>query len=161
MSGQQSADCSILIPAFNEAEGVGRVVAVALEANLGTVLVIDDGSGDGTADVAERAGATVLRLGRNVGKGGAVAAGVRAVDSRVVLLLDADLLGLTARHLHDLAGPVLAGEVDMTRGVFKGGRWSTTAAQKMLPQLNGQRAILRALLALRHRGGHHRRCPLR
>ncbi len=141
-----TADCAILIPAFNEALGLADVVTVALEAKLGPVLVVDDGSTDNTSGVAEDAGAQVLRLTRNLGKGGAVAAGVRALDSRVVLLLDADLLGLTTGHLHDLARPVLASQVDMTRGVFKGGRWSTTAAQQMLPQLNGQRAIRRSLL---------------
>lgn len=138
--------CAVLIPAFNEAAGVADVVRVALESGLGTVLVVDDGSEDGTADEARRAGASVLELDRNEGKGGAVAAGVRALDSDVVVLLDADLVGLTVKHLRDLAAPVLADMVDMTRGVFEGGRWSTTAAQKMLPQLNGQRAVRRELL---------------
>lgn len=142
----QADDCAILIPAYNEAGRVADVVRVALEADLGTVLVVDDGSRDNTADVAESAGAQVLRLEPNRGKGGAVAAGVRALDTDVVVLLDADLVGLKPSHLRDLAAPVLAGEVDMTRGVFEGGRWSTTAAQKMLPQLNGQRAVRRELL---------------
>lgn len=138
--------CAVLIPAFNEATGVGRVVRTAVEAGLGPVLVVDDGSTDNTAAVAEAAGARVLHLKPNVGKGGAVAAGVRELTEDVVVLLDADLLGLSVRHLQELAEPVTSGRVDMTRGVFKGGRWSTTAAQKMLPQLNGQRAILRQLL---------------
>lgn len=137
---------AVLIPAFNEAAGVAEVVRTALAAGLGRVLVVDDGSDDDTAARAQAAGAEVLRLERNVGKGGAVSAGVNALDEDVVILLDADLVGLTTKHLRSLAGPVLAGTVDMTRGVFEGGRWSTTAAQKMLPQLNGQRAVRRELL---------------
>ncbi|ADI13544.1 glycosyl transferase family 2 [Truepera radiovictrix DSM 17093] len=136
----------MLIPAFNEAANVPSVVRVALEAALGPVLVVDDGSGDATALAAERAGATVLRLPRNEGKGGALFAGARALSSDVVVLVDADLLGLRPEHLRDLALPVLRGEVEMTRGVFAGGRWRTTAAQRLTPQLNGQRALKRELL---------------
>lgn len=144
--GEQAQASAVLIPAYNEAERVADVVRVAQEADLGPVLVVDDGSRDNTAGAARAAGADVLRLPGNLGKGGAVAAGVRELDSQVVVLIDADLVGLKAQHLRDLALPVIAGEVDMTRGVFKGGRWSTTAAQKMLPQLNGQRAVRRELL---------------
>lgn len=146
VDGKQSLS-AVLIPAYNEAERVADVIKVASEADLGPILVVDDGSRDSTAAAARAAGAEVLRLPRNLGKGGAVAAGVRQLDCEVVILIDADLVGLKPQHLKELALPVLKGQVDMTRGVFKGGRWSTTAAQKMLPQLNGQRAIRRDLLA--------------
>lgn len=140
---------SVLIPAFDEASTVAPVVRAALAAELGEVLVVDDGSRDATAQVARAAGARVLSLGENRGKGGALHAGARALGSEVVVLIDADLLGLAPEHLRALAEPVLAGEVDMTRGVFVGGRWRTSAAQHLTPQLNGQRALLReALLAV-------------
>jgi hypothetical protein len=42
--------------------------------------------------------------------------------------------------------PVLDGKADMSRGVFTGGRWTTTAAQQLTPQLNGQRAVKREKL---------------
>lgn len=142
--GRQS--CAVLIPAFNEAASVAGVVSVALAARLGTVLVVDDGSSDSTASTSRIAGASVLRLAQNQGKGGAVAAGAAVLTEPVILLLDADLIGLTPEHLHDLADPVIHGNADMSRGVFEGGRWSTTAAQQLLPQLNGQRAIRRELL---------------
>ena len=148
MAGEEQAHASaVLIPAYNEAERVGNVIRVAQEADLGPVLVVDDGSRDETSAAARAAGADVLRLPSNLGKGGAVAAGVRELDCEVIVLIDADLVGLKPQHLRDLARPVLKGEVDMTRGVFQGGRWSTTAAQKMMPQLNGQRAVRRELLA--------------
>lgn len=141
-----SSVCSILIPAFNEEKTIARIVAVALESNLGSVLVVDDGSSDQTASVAKQAGATVLQLPQNLGKGGAVFEGIRALQSEIVLLIDADLTGLTTEHLRSLARPVLDGKADMTRGVFTGGRWTTTAAQQLTPQLNGQRAIVREKL---------------
>lgn len=136
----------MLIPAFDEAATVASIVTTALRAALGQVLVIDDGSTDGTADAARQAGAEVLVLPNNRGKGGAVVAGAEHVSADVVVLLDADLVGLEPRHVAELADPVLADAVDMTRGVFAGGRWSTTTAQRITPQLNGQRAVRRELL---------------
>jgi glycosyltransferase involved in cell wall biosynthesis len=138
--------CAVLIPAFNEASTVAEVVRVARRAAVGPVVVIDDGSGDATGDRAREAGADVLRLPENRGKGGALAAGAASRDEDVVVLLDADLTGLQPEHVRALAAPVLAGTADMTRGVFQGGRWSTTAAQRLAPQLAGQRALRRALL---------------
>src|SRR5699024_10434176 len=91
-------------------------------------------------------GARTLRLRENRGKGGALAAGARHVAAEVVVLLDADLIGLAPEHVRALAAPVLAGEADMTRGVFAGARWRTTTAQRLAPQLGGQRALRRAAL---------------
>lgn len=138
--------CSVLIPAFNEQETIGRVVRVAKAAGLGPVIVIDDGSSDGTTEQARLSGAEVVELRHNVGKGGAVAAGANSVNSDVMVLIDADLMGLDPEHLRRLAEPVINGEADMTRGVFVGGRWRTTAAQRLTPQLSGQRAVRRELL---------------
>ena len=135
--------CGVLIPAYNEAETVADIARVALESDLGPVLVVDDGSQDATEERALEVGAAVLRLNSNVGKGGAVYAGVQTLETDIIVLIDADLTGLETQHLHSLAEPVLKGEADATRGVFKGGRLRTTAAQKLAPQLNGQRAVLR------------------
>ena len=141
-----SSRCAVVVPAYNEAGGVGVVVAAALAGGIGPVWVVDDGSTDGTAEAARAAGAHVLELGRNVGKGGALLAAARTLDADVVVLLDADLVGLEAAHVRALAEPVLRGDADMTRGVFRGGRWRTTAAQRLTPQLNGQRALRRTAL---------------
>jgi glycosyltransferase involved in cell wall biosynthesis len=146
VKGSATGTCAVLIPAFDEAETIADVVTVARLAELGPVVVVDDGSGDSTADLARRSGAEVVELHRNLGKGGAVAAGLEWVEGDVIVLVDADLVGLTPGHLRSLAAPVLSGEVDMTRGMFVGGRWRTTAAQRLTPQLSGQRAIRRDML---------------
>ena len=138
--------CGILIPAYNEAQTISTIIRTALESNVGPVLVVDDGSTDDTAHVAKQAGADVLSLEVNQGKGGAVFAGASHLTVDVLVLLDADLTGLTPAHVQALITPVLTDNVDMTRGVFMGGRWATTVAQRVTPQLNGQRAIKRPLL---------------
>ena len=137
---------AVLVPAYNEAAHVARVIGVARAAALGPVWVVDDGSSDATTPTAQAAGAEVLRLSKNRGKGGAVFAGAAHLDADVVVMLDADLLGLAPDHVRALAEPVLTGAVTMTRGMFSGGRWRTTAAQHLTPQLNGQRAVLREKL---------------
>jgi glycosyltransferase involved in cell wall biosynthesis len=147
MSGSAAGTCAVLIPAFDEADRVGTVVQVARAANVGPVLVIDDGSRDATAERARAAGAEVLRLPRNQGKGAAVAAGVAARCEPVLVLLDADLTGLRPEHVRALAAPVLAGRCDMTRGVFASGRAATTLAQALAPALGGQRGVRRELVA--------------
>ncbi|MGE5507043.1 MAG: glycosyltransferase family 2 protein [Chitinophagales bacterium] len=136
---------TVVIPAFNEARRIRRVIEVARRCpGVAEVLVVDDGSQDQTARVAELAGARVVRFPENRGKGAAMLAGAEAAGSEVLLFLDADLLGLTAAHLQALAGPVLAGDADMTMGLFESGRISTDLAQKLTPFLTGQRAMRRA-----------------
>lgn len=80
-----------LIPAYQEAARIAEVVMGA--ARHLRVVVVDDGSTDGTADVAERAGATVLRQASNGGKGAALRVGFRhalATGAAAVVTLDAD-----------------------------------------------------------------------
>lgn len=136
----------VLIPAFDEALGVSAVVEAALAAGADRVLVVDDGSTDTTASVAAGAGAEVMRLPENRGKGGALHAGASELTGAVVVMLDADLVGLEGEHVLALARPVASGAADMARGSFVGGRWATTAAQQVAPQLTGQRAMRRDLL---------------
>src|SRR4051812_9042833 len=72
-----------VVPAFNEQGALPGVVAelkaeIAASGLDGEIVVVDDGSGDRTSEVAYGAGARVLRLCRNLGIGGAVQAGLRA-----------------------------------------------------------------------------------
>jgi glycosyltransferase involved in cell wall biosynthesis len=83
-----------LVPAYQAAETVGDVVTGLLR-HLPSVLVVDDGSTDRTGDVARTAGAEVLRLPKNSGKGSAIRAGLArllasAADHTHVAFVDAD-----------------------------------------------------------------------
>lgn len=162
-----------VVPAKDRADSVGATVA-ALQGSVAVddVLVVDDGSHDDTAERARTAGATVLRLPANVGKGAAVTAGVRAAaDADVYLLVDADVAG-SAALVGSLLAPVLDGRADMTVGVLpaagsRGGfgrvralaAWGIRRACGFTPRapLSGQRAVrgelLRSLLPLADRFG--------
>lgn len=84
-------DVSVVIPAFDEEEGIADVVRGMLSsAPWREVLVVDDGSGDKTAERAAAAGARIVRHPYNKGNGAAVKTGVREAQGDVVLLMDAD-----------------------------------------------------------------------
>jgi hypothetical protein len=112
---------AILIPAYNEAENIGHVLddmprevcGVATE-----VLVVDDGSRDGTGDVAAEHGAPVARHVTNRGGGAALRTGYRLMvesGALIVVTLDADGQHLPS-EMPRLVEPVLSGEVDMAHG---------------------------------------------
>jgi len=87
----EPGDVSVVIPAFNEEEGIAAVVAAVRAGRpWREVLVVDDGSTDRTAERAAGAGARVVRHPYNKGNGAAVKTGVREARGEVVLLMDAD-----------------------------------------------------------------------
>lgn len=105
-----------LIPAHDEAARIADTVQATRSVDtIDRVVVIDDASTDGTGDVAREAGAEVLALDVNRGKGGALQAGLDAVadTADVIVLLDGDL-GATAAQAGLLLQPVLDGSADMT-----------------------------------------------
>jgi glycosyltransferase involved in cell wall biosynthesis len=82
---------SVIVPALNEEESIADVVAgVRAGACWREVLVIDDGSHDGTASRAEQAGARVIRHPYNKGNGAAVKTGIRSATGEFILILDGD-----------------------------------------------------------------------
>ncbi|WP_189063008.1 glycosyltransferase family 2 protein [Deinococcus seoulensis] len=137
-----SARVAVLIPAFNEQDTVAAVVEVARQFT-DEVIVASDGSSDGTAQVARQAGAAVVELPENGGKGAALRAALDATQAEFVVMLDADLTGLSAAHLQTLLNPVQAGTLDMSIGVFEGGGFVTDWGNKLTPHLSGQRACRR------------------
>ena len=112
---------AILVPAYNEAENVGQVLDLMPREVCGVptaVLVVDDGSRDGTGDVAAMHGALVARHVINRGGGAALRTGYRLmVDSgaEIVVTLDADGQHLPS-EMERLVKPVLDGEVDVAHG---------------------------------------------
>ena len=82
---------SIVIPAYNESASIGDVVGVLRAAGpWREIIVVDDGSSDGTGDRAAAAGATVVRHAYNMGNGASVKNGIRRSTGEYVLIVDAD-----------------------------------------------------------------------
>lgn len=83
---------SVILPAYNEGEVIASVVQslLAVAAPEWEIIVVDDGSSDGTAERAEAEGVRVIRHPYNKGNGAAVKTGLRAATGEVVCLMDAD-----------------------------------------------------------------------
>ncbi len=110
---------AVLIPAHNEADRIESTVHAALSIpGVKVCVVVDDASRDDTAERARSAGAKVVRLHHNVGKGAALEAGAaRVADSDHILLLDGDLAD-TAKQGALLLAPLLDGTADMSIARF-------------------------------------------
>ncbi len=166
-------DLAVVIPARNESDRISATVrAAALIPGVDLVVVVDDGSVDGTGAEAALAGATVVRHARNLGKAAAMESGAQAVSAieaeharsgdsglaRHLLFLDADLAE-TAKDAAPLAEPVRTGAADMTIAVFasrekRGGHGlvlglagagiERATGWRPAEPLNGQRCLTRA-----------------
>ncbi len=136
-----------IIPAYNEEQTIGGVLqCITKVKEITQIIVVSDGSTDKTAETAAAYDIELIDLKENVGKGGAMKAGMERCANDCVLFLDADLIGLTQKHVLELITPVINNEADMTIGIFKNGRIVTDLAQKVTPYLSGQRAVKKTLL---------------
>ena len=113
-------DVSIVIPAYNEARRLPLTLDgwrdfLGRQAYAWEVIVVDDGSRDATAAVAAEAGARVIRLAPNQGKGAAVRAGMLAADGLVIAYADADL-NVAPAHLTAALRDIDSGAADLVIG---------------------------------------------
>lgn len=113
---------SIVIPAWNEAEVIAetlRALCVAREEERwwDELIVVNDGSDDGTAMIAAQWADRVITIERNIGKGAALQRGCQEAQHPVIVLLDADL-GQSAVHAKRLIVPIVEEGAHMTIAVF-------------------------------------------
>jgi glycosyltransferase involved in cell wall biosynthesis len=141
-----------IIPTYNEEINVAGVLEVLHATQmLDEIIIVDDGSSDGTIEILHQAALAdpryrVIRHEKNGGKGQAIFTGWAATCAPVLLLLDADLKNLTPGHIQDLLDPILTHRADMTLGLFRGGHFSTTLSHTLTPFLTGQRGLRAELL---------------
>jgi glycosyltransferase involved in cell wall biosynthesis len=127
----KGAPIVVVIPALNEVEAVAEVIRTVPETICGLAtetLLVDDGSGDGTAEAAEAAGALVCRVPINIGQGSAFRLGYRVARLRgATYIATADADGqFDPRELPALIAPLLADEADFVNGSRRLGRTETT-----------------------------------
>jgi glycosyltransferase involved in cell wall biosynthesis len=136
-----------VICAHNEAPRIGDVLGVASQHPLiSEVIVVDDGSTDGTANIARSfPSVQVISLPEHRGKSRAFAEGVRAARHDYIMHLDADLKHLTAANVTELADPVLSQGYGMSISVRKNSlaiyRWLG------LDFVSGERVIAKRIVA--------------
>ena len=131
-----------VVPARDEAPTVADVVSACRGcAHEREVIVVDDGSSDGTGERAAAAGAKVIRREGEGSKALAMAAGVEASDAQAILFADADLRGITSRHFDEICRPFLDGRATMSLGVFDYGWWNPVVL--LFPPTSGERIVPR------------------
>lgn len=137
---------SCIIPAWNEADRLPDVLACVVGHPLvDEVIVVDDASTDATSRIAASFGVMLIRQDRNAGKSAAVARGLRAAQGELVLLMDADLVGLTPAHITVLLEPLLSRRAAVSISL----RSNAPLVWRLigLDYISGERAMPRALLA--------------
>lgn len=135
-----------VIPAYNEAGRLpGVLAAVVGHPSIARVLVVDDGSTDGTGDVALRCHAELLRAPENGGKTRALRLGLETVRTSHVILIDADLLGLTPEVLSSLISPVATGTAYASISLRGNAPWVWRRIG--IDYISGERVIPMALIA--------------
>ncbi|MCE5214018.1 MAG: glycosyltransferase [Methanobacterium sp.] len=126
---------SVIIPAFNEDKTVGNVVKTVKKLSyIDEIIVVDDGSYDNTASVAENAGATVIQHTKNRGKGAAIKTGFNNSKGDIIVFFDADIENLTPKQVDNVIKPIINGEADITKTKFKreAGRVTELTAKPLL-----------------------------
>lgn len=144
------SDISCLIACYNEKNTIAKVVKIVAKCSLiNQIIVVDDGSTDGSFELLQKLKKEVkklkvLRNQVNLGKSGALKKGLRIIKDKFILLLDADLIGFNQKDLISLLNPVLKGRCAMNIS-FRNNTFRIYKFLKMDP-FSGERVLPKTLL---------------
>ncbi len=151
----EQAVVSVVIPVLNEALTIEALVrTVSQSPQVLEVLAVDDGSIDGTTEVAARAGAVVVTSSM-LGKGASMEDGLRAASGEIVLFVDGDLLEIPRDLVERMTDPIRRGEADLVEARFTTSSNAVTilTARPLLsaffPELAGFSQPLGGIMAVR------------
>lgn len=125
---------TVIIPALNESETIGSMVAFARRNHrVSEVIVVDDGSIDDTPEIALTAGAKVI-TSTLLGKGASMEDGMRVAGNDILVYLDGDLAGLQTNLIECMAEPLVDDRADFVKASFSrsAGRVTTLTARPLL-----------------------------
>ena len=115
----------VIFPAKNEEGTIENTVSIASRSSFNPVIIVVDAySNDKTAELATRAGATVIQQPEQIfpGKGIVMKAGIREAIARsadIILFLDADIKNLSPQWINNLVRTLLVDNCDMARGFYE------------------------------------------
>jgi HAD superfamily phosphoserine phosphatase-like hydrolase len=151
---------SCVIPAYNEESSIQKVlITVKKVKSIDEIIVVDDGSSDGTFMKAQAEGVMIVRHETNKGKGAAIKTGFSHSTGDVILFLDADLQSLSPKKITSILQPIRSGDADFVKTSFRRtrGRVTELVAKPLLrimhplmnfnQPLSGQFALRRELMA--------------
>jgi glucosyl-3-phosphoglycerate synthase len=125
---------TVIIPVRNESATISPLIAFARQApGVNEIIVVDDGSIDGTPELAVQAGAVVV-TSTMLGKGASMEDGMLAARNEVLMYLDGDLSGLAPDVIAKMTEPIVAGQADFAKAKFsrQAGRVTTLTAKPLL-----------------------------
>jgi len=136
---------SVVIAAYNEAPRIANVLKTVSNHPLADeIIVVNDGSTDNTSDIVKKFDVKLIENTTNVGKTLSVQKGINVSKNNIIMLLDADLIGIDSESIYKLAEPVLNRQVDWTLSL----RDNSFKIMKLLKMdwLSGERVIPKTLL---------------
>jgi glycosyltransferase involved in cell wall biosynthesis len=138
---------AVIIPVYNEERTLSSVIEVVRTwGKASEVIVVNDGSTDGTIHAIQRFGNSidVISYRKNRGKSYAMAKAIEKTKCEIIVFMDGDVVGLTHMDLDILVAPVLSGKAEMVMGAAR--FWSAGNFEPF-NDITGERVILRKNIA--------------
>lgn len=143
---KNSQSITAIVPAYNEAERIGKVLEVLTSfKKFKEIIVIDDGSTDKTGEIAKRFNVKYIRNEINRGKGASMDIAVKQAESDIIFFCDADVVGLNHKILEETITPVLEDKVEMFIAMRNRKLYFLSFVLVFVPLLGGERALTKRL----------------